>query len=81
MRLDLLRDRADGRYRWHIEDAVSKPFSRRIDCMAQACRILGVDPTSVTWLAGGPHGNIYDYGQIGKPRFVEIFVWKRWWRR
>lgn len=84
-RVDLQRDQADGRYRWRFETAQGKPFSRREDCLAQAGRMMGFDPERIAWLpdTGTVRQGIYDYGQVTRANgdVIEVFVWKRWWRR
>ena len=81
-RLDLLRDQTDGRYRWQVEDVSSKAYSNKVDCFAQAGRVMGFRPENITWI-GSHDDTVYDYGQVRRNErdVIEVFVWKRWWRR
>lgn len=87
VRLDLRRDRLTGNYRWvvrvpgHVLGASDHSYRRRIDCLHAGLRVVGVKPEDVSW-TDGVESHIYDYGQAFRSLgFVEVFVWKRWWRR
>lgn len=92
IRLELYRERISGRYRWrvrvpgHILADSGQAYSRRVDCLAGGCRVVGIDAERIEWLggdgAGGKPNRLYDYGQTKRAAgLVEVFVWKRWWRR
>lgn len=84
VRVDLYRD-ASGDWRWrarvpgHILAESGQGYSRRIDCLHSAMRVIGVD--TVQWLTEetGREKRIYEYGQGTRAgSVVEVYIWKRW---
>ncbi|MGG5257488.1 hypothetical protein [Phycicoccus avicenniae] len=86
VRVDLRRD-TQGKWRWHarvpghlLADS-GEGYSRRIDCLHGAMRVVGVH--RVEWLTEqtGRESRIYDYGQASRgASVVEFYIWKRWVR-
>lgn len=84
IRVDLRRD-TEGRWRWHarvpahvLADS-GQGYSRRIDCLHAAMRVVGC--TEVTWLTAvtGREARVYEYGQASLGRVgVEFYIWKLW---
>lgn len=77
VRVDLNRDR-EGKWRsrvcvpGHILADSGEGYSRRIDCLLAAMRVVGVG--QITWLGSNP---VYDYGQASRAGSgVEVFIWK-----
>lgn len=79
VRVNLRRDR-QGQWRWHarangrtLADS-GEGYSRRIDCLHAAMRVVGV--RDVKWHGQNP---VYDYGQGSRgTSVVEFYIWKRW---
>ena len=85
VRVDFLRNASDKKWRWaarsngHVLADGGEGYSRRIDCLHAAMRVLGV--RTLTW--HGSHDGSYDYGQgVRGESVVECFVWhpQRWHR-
>lgn len=77
VRVDFLRSANDKKWRWtarsngHILADSAEGYSRRIDCLHAAMRVLGV--REVKWF--GSHDNTYDYGQgVRSESVVSFFV-------
>lgn len=78
VRLDFYRD-VQGKWRWRVWAVArivadsGEGYSRRIDCLQSAMRVVGAD--LITWLEDNPD---YRYGQASRAgSVVSVFIWKR----